>query len=340
MTGTMMEAEAASAPDVVARQLALNGEVMQAIAQSVEAVPAPAFVSCARGSSDHAATYLKFLLETQAGYLVASLPPSVVSLYGALPRIGNGVCVALSQSGRSTDLLSAVEAMRRDGVRVVALVNDEESPLAALADFAVPLHAGAERSVAATKSYIGSLFAGLHLASALVPDRLSPGLLADMPRLLREAWALDWSALVEALVDARGLYVIGRGPGLAIAAEAALKFKETCGLHAEAFSAAEVRHGPMALFDPAFPLLVFRQEDEAAASIDTLVDLALAQGCRVFVTGGAAPGATCLGTIEAPAIVQPLLQIQSFYKAVNALALRRGMNPDNPPLLRKVTVTV
>lgn len=340
MSRTLMWLEAASASKVVAEQLAQNGGVLAAIAAALAETPAPAVVTCARGSSDHAAGYLKFLLETRAGTLVASLPPSVASIYETLPRIGDGVCVAISQSGRSTDLLSTVEAMQRDKVRVIAMVNDADSPLAAMADFVVPLHAGVERSVAATKSYIATLFAGLHLTSVLAPATLPSSLLAALPQQLDQAWALDWTPLIDALADARGLYVIGRGAGLAVAAEAALKFKETCALHAEAFSAAEVRHGPMALFDADLPLLVFRQDDAAADSIDALVDIAVGQGCRVFVTGRARAGATALPVIDAPAIVQPLLQIQSFYRAANDLALRRGLDPDNPPLLRKVTVTV
>ncbi|PKP92955.1 MAG: iron dicitrate transport regulator FecR [Alphaproteobacteria bacterium HGW-Alphaproteobacteria-16] len=335
-----MWAEAASASDAVRRQLNENGDVMAAIASSIAATPPSACVTIARGSSDHAASFLKFLLETQAGILTASLPPSVASIYSTAPRLRDGLCVAISQSGRSTDLLTAVEAVAAQGARTVAMVNDADSPLAALAQFAVPLHAGTERSVAATKSYIASLFACLHLVSELIPGRVPASWLHDLGDQLDMAWQCDWSALTDGLVDARGLYVIGRGPGYAAAAEAALKFKETCALHAEAYSAAEVRHGPMALLDPEMPVLIFRQEDEAAGSIDELAAFAVEQGCRVFVAGSAPAGAIRLDTINAPSIVQPLLQIQSFYKAVNALALRRGRDPDRPPLLRKVTVTV
>jgi glucosamine--fructose-6-phosphate aminotransferase (isomerizing) len=340
MERTLMWSEAATSGDVVRRQLASNTAVLAGLAASLAQTPAPAVVTCARGSSDHAAAFLKFVLETRAGILVASLPPSVVSIYDSLPRIGDGMGVVISQSGRSTDLLRTAEAMRAEGVRVVAMVNDTDSPLAALADFTLPLCAGPEHSVAATKSYIAALFAALQLGSVLAADRVASAVLDAVPQQLEAAWGLDWTPLVDALVDARGLYVIGRGGGLAVAAEAALKLKETCGLHAEAFSAAEVRHGPMALFDASLPVLVFRQEDEAAASIDALVDIATAEGCRVFVAGMARAGATPLPVVDAPAIVQPLLQIQSFYRAAEALARRRGLDPDRPPLLRKVTVTL
>ncbi|QKS01119.1 SIS domain-containing protein [Sphingomonas sp. CL5.1] len=136
--------------------------------------------------------------------------------------------------------------------------------------------------------------------------------------------------LAEALADAWPVRHRARC-GLSIAAEAALKLKETCALHAEAFNAAEVRHGPMALFDLDFPLLVFRQEDEAADSIEVPVELSLVQGYRVFVTGGLVTGAVRLETVDVVPVVQLLLEIRSFCGAVNAVALRRGMDPDIRP---------
>jgi glucosamine--fructose-6-phosphate aminotransferase (isomerizing) len=203
-----------------------------------------------------------------------------------------------------------------------------------------PLQAGAERSVAATKSYIATLAASLDLVAAWSGDAALSAALDDAPALLGKSWALNWTPLVDGLADARGLYVIGRGLGLGIAQEAALKFKETCGLHAEAFSAAEVRHGPMALIGPDFPLLVFRQADKTGVGVDALVAAALAQGGTVYCAGAALPGAITLPTIAASAAIQPMLQIQSFYRAVNALSVARGFDPDSPPNLRKVTETV
>jgi glucosamine--fructose-6-phosphate aminotransferase (isomerizing) len=157
---------------------------------------------------------------------------------------------------------------------------------------------------------------------------------------LERAWQADWSSLTERLRDVGGLYVVGRGLGLGIAQEAALKFKETCGLHAEAFSAAEIRHGPMALVKPGFPLVVFRQADETGASVDELVAEIVGRGGEVFVAGPATPGAVELPSEPAHPAIQPMLQIQSFYRAVNALSLARGLDPDSPPHLTKVTETV
>jgi glucosamine--fructose-6-phosphate aminotransferase (isomerizing) len=204
----------------------------------------------------------------------------------------------------------------------------------------LPLHAGPETSVAATKSYIAALAAIADLVAAWAGDDELAAALTALPDLLDRAWQADWSPLVEELADAKGLYVIGRGIGLGIAQEAALKFKETCGLHAEAFSAAEVRHGPMALVGPDFPLLVFRQSDETEAGVDALIAETLARGAPVLVAGEGPAGAIPLPSVAAHPAIEPILQIQSFYRAANALSLRRGLDPDRPPHLRKVTETV
>jgi glutamine---fructose-6-phosphate transaminase (isomerizing) len=161
--------------------------------------------------------------------------------------------------------------------------------------------------------------------------------LQALPDALAEAWRADWSSLTDGLEDVRNLFVLGRGLGLAPAQEAALKFKETCGLHAEAYSSAEVRHGPMALVGPGFPVLAFAQPDETEAGTLAMADEFRARGAKVWVAteGGDLP------LVRAPhPACAPLLTIQSFYRAINALALRRGHNPDLPPHLNKVTETV
>jgi len=298
------------------------------------------YITCARGSSDHAASFFRYVAETRLNTITSSLPPSVNSVYGAAPPIGNGICVMISQSGRSPDLLAVAERYRADGSRILAIVNDEASPLAQIADFVVPMSAGKETSVAATKSYIATLFAILQIAGCYNGSGIGAAQLHQVPALLEDAWEQDWSILTEALMPVDRLYTIGRGPGLAIASEAALKFKETCMLHAEAFSAAEVQHGPMALLPNGLPLLIFRQNDASTQSLDDFSKIAVDQGNRVFVAGGDGKFGTALPCPDAPAIITPLLQIQSFYRAVNDLSLARGLDPDSPPMLQKVTETV
>ncbi|WP_375391329.1 SIS domain-containing protein [uncultured Sphingomonas sp.] len=337
---TLMFAEAAEAADVIARQLTANRDAVAAIGARLRRDPPPVVVTCARGSSDHAATYLKHLVEARAGVLVASASPSIASVYHQAPIARAMLAIGLSQSGASPDLLATLRAAAQVGARTLALVNVEDSPLARLADAVLPLHAGAERSVAATKSFLATMTAAAALVAAWTQDAVLAAALDALPDGLRAAWASDWSPLVEALADARGLYVIGRGPGFGAAQEIALKLKETCGLHAEAFSAAEVRHGPMALIGPGFPLLVIRQEDEAAPATDALVEDMVAQGAPVLVAGRPARGATALPLPPADPRTAPILAVQAFYRAADALSLRRGHDPDRPPLLRKVTETV
>lgn len=332
--------EAAQAPDVVAQQHARNASVVAALAADLRSNPPPFVVTCARGSSDHAATYAKYLFETELGVVTASASPSVSSVYRSQLRLRDALFIAISQSGRSPDLLYTTQAAKLSGARVVALVNVEDSPLASLADVVLPLCAGAERSVAATKSYLATLAAVLQLTAHWKADARMCKDLSGLPTAIQQAWQNDWSGLVAGLVDAHDLYVIGRGPGLAAAQEAALKFKETCGLHAEAFSSAEVKHGPMALVGPQLPVLCFNQADASQAGTIAMAEEFRARDGRVWLTSDHPHQRDDLPLADAAhPLWSPLLGIQSFYRAVNALALRRGHNPDLPPHLNKVTET-
>ncbi|MFD1610817.1 SIS domain-containing protein [Sphingomonas tabacisoli] len=332
--------EAAEAPQAVARLLSANAVQADSLGAALRDAPPDVVLTCARGSSDHAATFAKYLIETRIGIPVASAAPSTASVYGVEPKLSRALCLAISQSGASPDLLALVDAAAGAGATVAALVNAAGSPLAASADWLLPLHAGPETSVAATKSYIASLTALLQLVAAWSGSAELKRDLVVLPSLLASSWHCDWTALVDGLQDVRGLYVLGRGLGLGVAQEAALKFKETCGLHAEAFSTAEVRHGPMALVGRDFPLLIFRQPDEAAEGIDTLAADCAARGAPVFLVGGHVPGAVCLPHVESSAAIAPILQIQSFYAAAARLSVARGFDPDRPPHLNKVTETI
>ncbi|WP_298577483.1 SIS domain-containing protein [uncultured Luteimonas sp.] len=337
--GTWMFREAAQAADVVAAQFAANQDPLAALAEELRRRP-PAFVAtCARGSSDHAATFGKALIETRLGLVTASVSPSVGSVYGVRQRLGDALFIAISQSGRSPDLLRNTQAAREAGARVVALVNAADSPLAALADVVVPLHAGPERSVAATKSYLASLSALLQLVAAWDEDPALATALPALPTGLRAAWDCDWSPAREGLQQARNLFVLGRGPGLAAAQELALKFKETCGLHAEAYSSAEVKHGPMALVGAGFPVLMLAQPDDTGPGTRALAGELRARGASVWLAD-TGEGADLPVPVAPHPACAPLLQVQAFYRMANALSLARGFDPDTPPHLNKITETV
>jgi glucosamine--fructose-6-phosphate aminotransferase (isomerizing) len=325
---------------VVRTQLSANREAIGDLGRKLRHYAPRAVVTCARGSSDHAATYARYLIETRTGLLASSAAPSVSSLYAARADLRSVLFVAISQSGASPDLLAAVQAAKTAGALVVALVNEEDSPLAHAASHTIPLRAGTESGIAATKSYIASLSAIVQLVGCWTGDDELLGALEAAPDLLERAWQVDWSAAIGPLQASSNMFVVGRGLGLGIAQEAALKLKETCGLHAEAFSSAELRHGPVALVGSGFPVLAFSQGDETRPDVESLARELAAVGARVLLAGSSVPGAIELQVVRAHPAVEPLLLIQAFYRFVNALAGARGRDPDRPPHLRKVTETV
>ncbi|HEX9853409.1 MAG TPA: SIS domain-containing protein, partial [Woeseiaceae bacterium] len=222
----MMFDEASQAADVVAAQLTRNAAAVRRIGALLRRIK-PAFVAtCARGSSDHSATYAKYLIESRTGILTASLAPSIHSVYKKPLHFDGGLCLVISQSGASPDLLAVAHAAKQCGAHVLAILNMADSPLAAVADDVIEIHAGREQSVAATKSFIGSLSALLQLVAAWQQDDELTAALTATPDLLRKAWDADWCAALEPIAAARNVFVLGRGVGLGIAQEAALKLKE------------------------------------------------------------------------------------------------------------------
>jgi glutamine---fructose-6-phosphate transaminase (isomerizing) len=332
---TMMFAEAAQASDVAARQIAGNTGLIKELAERLRNINPQIIFTCARGSSDHAATFAKYLFETRLRIPTISQAPSISSIYGGnLLHMKNQPFIIVSQSGKSPDLLLSAEAAKKAGALVIAFVNDEASPLAGIAEIVVPLCAGPEKSVAATKSYIAALTAFAHLASEWSGDAELQTAVQHLPQTLRSAWQADWSGGVDALENASSMFVLGRGLTLGIAQEAALKFKETCGIHAEAFSIAEVAHGPMALVKQDFPLLIFPPFDKAAAGLDSIIAQFKSRGANIVTAGETLPIDKGLHPVTAP-----IAMVQSFYAMVNALSVQRGYDPDHPPMLNKVTET-
>lgn len=336
---TLMYHEAAEAPEVVRRQRTRNAAVTRDLGERLRNLAPRALVTLARGSSDHAATFARYAIERRIRVLTSSLSPSIASIYDSTPDLDGMAVLAISQSGRSPDLLSAAEQARANGAFLIALVNDEDSPLAALADVTIPLTARPERSVAASKSFIASLAAVLDLLAEWSSDPAIKLALSGLPDKLEQAWALDWSEAIDVLAPASSMFVAGRGPGLAIAQEAALKLKESCGLHAEGLSGAEIRHGPMALVRHGLPILLFAQGDQSIQSMAELARDMSARGASVMSAGiSDAPGIR-LPVVESDPLIAPVLQVASFYRLASALALARGLDPDRPPHLAKVTET-
>ena len=336
---TTMFREAAEAPDRVRDQLRRNADTLETLAEQLRLNSPRAFVTIGRGSSDHAATYARALVETRLGILSSSLPPSTFSVFNAPLSLANTLCLVISQSGRSPDLLAAARAARDSGAIVVALVNDPESPLAELASILLPQGAGPEKSAAATKSFITSLSAIAQLVAFWSVDGSLQTALGELPAALARAWDEDWSRCRDMLRDADHLYTVGRGPNLAVAQEAAHKLKETALIHAEPFSSAEVLHGPNELVSDGFPVLLFRSDDAGDDSVREAARKLEAQSAVVMFAGGSDPGSLPVPQAPHPALT-PILQIQAFYRMANELAVARGRNPDRPRHVQKVTHTL
>ncbi len=335
-----MLTEAREAPAAIARQLAHDVQTYAELGAWLRDHAPTSLLTVARGSSDHAAHYMAYLVMARLGRLVTSLPMSLVTLYQSRIECRGLAAFAFSQSGQSPDLVEPTRYFREGGAATVALVNEAHSPLAESAQWLLPLHAGPEQSVAATKSFIAQLTAGARLAAVWQDDGALRAALHGLPDMLQQAAQADWSAAVQPLVQADGLFVIGRGLGLPIAQEAALKFKETCGLQAEAFSGAEVQHGPMALIGEGFPLLVLAPRGPAQAGLLQLADTLRERGAAVLLAAPqGTPGAQLPIVETASEDLDPISAIQSFYPMVEALARARGFDPDRPPYLNKVTRT-
>ncbi|MBX3577591.1 MAG: SIS domain-containing protein [Rhizobiaceae bacterium] len=336
-----MRREVEEIPEAAARFLDGSGAVLRDAGAAIRRHDPKFVVTVARGSSDHAASFVKYAVELTAKLAVASVGPSIASIYGARLRLAPACCLAISQSGKSPDIVAMVEEARQGGALTIALTNTAGSPLAGAAHHAIDIMAGQEESVAATKSFVNSAIAGLALMAHATEDELLLAALAALPRHLAEAIDADWSGLAAALDGARSLFTLGRGPSSALANEAALKFKETCGMHAEAFSAAEVMHGPLALVGPGFPILALATRDRSEPSIADGADALAAKGATVFITSDRARDAIRLPfAATGHPLTDPLPLIVSFYAFVEAFARRRGLDPDAPPNLRKVTETV
>jgi glutamine---fructose-6-phosphate transaminase (isomerizing) len=338
-----MAAELREAPGAVAGQSASLATPLQDLTARLNARPPRLVVTCARGSSAHAATFAKHLIELDLGIPVAAAAPNIATVYGQRLRLDGQLFLAISQSGRSDDLVETATMARRAGALTAVLVNATDSPLAAACDIVLPIGAGPELSVAATKSFVATLAALLRFVASWADDDQLPTALDRLPERLAKATELDWSAALDALTAADSLVTIGRGPTLAIAREAALKLKEIANLHAEAFSGAEFLHGPVALVSTRYPILLFMPTDAAAQGLGRLATDLAGKGAAVLATGPPIHGGAATRSLPALAADHPesdaVCLIQSFYAMMVRLAERLGIDADRPRHLQKVTRT-
>jgi glutamine---fructose-6-phosphate transaminase (isomerizing) len=331
-----MSAEIAEIPPAAERLLRAQSAI-DAIAARIAASDPSFVVFCGRGSSGHVGVYLRYLFENRLGLLVSAAAPSVVTAYKSRPAMQNVLFIVISQSGRSPDLIAATQAARSLGALTLAIVNDPNSPAASASELVLPIEAGPERAVAATKSVVSSMIAGAQLVAALTRDDELSGALKRMPARLAKAHDCDWSEWSETLLPAPAAFVAARGYGFGAVREIALKLTETLRVPALAYSAAELRHGPRAAITAATPVLLLRQNDETGSTVDELARDLRASGETVFTAGG---GGTLAWIGDDHPICDPVTMLLPAYRAIEAAARRGGLDPDNPPHLSKITRTL
>lgn len=339
-TRSLMRDEIEQIPAIVDQLMRDKNHCIEHAAEDLRALSPRLLLTVARGSSDHAAHFLKYAAELLLGIPVASIGPSIASVYGGKLAASGAACLAISQSGRSPDILALADMLKRNHAKIFALVNDPSSPLAGLADRSIDVLAGPERSVPATKSFVASVVCGLSLLGQSAGDERLIKALRQLPEQLSRAINSDWSALSHAMMSGGPVFVLGRGPGLAIAGEAALKLKETCGLHAEAYSTAEVRHGPVEVVNSRFTTLCLLVDDQAAKGVTECAELMGKLGAASFVAGAASPDSRLNIVPTLHPITDFISLIVSFYSMAETLARDLGRNPDEPIALRKITETV
>ena len=332
-------AEIAEAPEAVRRQSQHLMAPLRMLVERCRRTPPRVVVTCARGSSAHAATFGKHLIERYLGIPVAPAAPNIVSVYRQRLRLEGQLFIGISQSGRSDDLIEFTTMARAEGALTACIVNDLNSPLADVSEIVLPMNAGPELSIAATKTFVTTLAALLRLTALWANDDALSRALERLPDRLAAAGKIDWGSALSVLSSASNLVTIGRGPTLAIAREAALKLKEVCDLQAEPFSSAEFQHGPMALVTAHYPVLLFVSTDEAGASLRELAAELRQKHAVLLMPDMQADHGQRSGLVPDHPDADAVCLIQGFYEFAVRLAERRGVGDEHPRHLQKVTRT-
>jgi glucosamine--fructose-6-phosphate aminotransferase (isomerizing) len=345
---TLMAAEIDEIPDRVERLLQDGEEAVAAAAAAVRAARPAWATIVGRGTSDHAGIHARYLLEGRCGLPTGMAAPSVGTVYRSSLAWTGGLVIAVSQSGQGPDVIDVVERARAGGALTIAVSNEPSSPLALAAEHVLACHAGPERSVAATKTYVTQLVALMDLVDRLDGDRDRPDLrrLPDLLRRVREVagpW-INGSGIVEEFAAADRALIVSRGYDLATALEISLKLKETTGIFADGYSVADLEHGPVALATAEVPLLAFRPDGRMGSRVDASLERARRTGSRPWIIGGSeATGSDAARTLALPFVVPeafgpPLFAIPGLLLAEET-ARARGLDPDRPAGLTKVTRT-
>ena len=334
---TAMAREIREIPTTAERLLAERNSIITVANRIRQADPRVVVIS-GRGSSANAGTLLRYLFEARAGLLVSTSAPSVMTTYGQSIDMRNAVFIVISQSGRSPDLVMGAQSARRNGALTIAIVNDLSSPLALACELPLPMGAGLERSVAATKSVVLSMVTSVQLVASLTSDDELNEKIKRLPQRFSDALACDWSQWSSSLAAARAAFVVGRGFGLGPAREIGLKVTETMRLPTLSYSAAEVMHGPLACASAEIPFLVLRQNDGSSAMVDALIAELRVRKLNVFSAGDPTGVLPWIGNDDP--ICDAITMLLPAYATIEQAARARGFDPDNPPNLSKITETM
>ena len=343
MSGTIMAAEVREQPEVLDRILREGWPGIQQVAAAVRE-RAPRFVLfVARGTSDHAALYAKYLVETRLALPAGSASPSTMTVYDARPVMRDVLVVAVSQSGASPDLVEPLARARAGGAITVAVTNAPGSPLATAAEFHLDVLAGPERAVAATKTYTAQLLTLFLFVEALAGGDLAAA--AGLPERARAVLAREEEVarLAVRYRFAEQIVVTARGYNYPTALEAALKLMETSYLVCHAFSGADLLHGPLAMIDRGFPVIAVAPAGKGGAALQPVLERLRERGADTLVVGD--PALAPLGTVNlalddlGPEALTPVLAIMPMQQLAWYLARERGTDPDQPRGLQKVTET-
>jgi glucosamine--fructose-6-phosphate aminotransferase (isomerizing) len=331
----------------VEKQIKEYPSIFKALRNIIEKRNIEYIVTVGRGSSDNVCLYGKYLFETLLGLTTASATPSVISLYNSRLNLSKALVIGVSQSGQSSDVCQYMEYARKNAALTIAFLNNVDSPLGKIAEIVIPVFAGLEKAVAATKSFISSATAFAYLIFTLKNNKTLLEAFFALPELLHDVSEKNVNEnFINDFKTVEDVLVLGRGYGLFVAYEAALKLKETCLIHSEGYSAAEVLHGPIAISKPAFPFIIMCQNDE---SLQTVIDVAMKikkvrSKCYVispenYNLNDIADNLVLLNRSIHP-ILDPLSIIQYFYLLSSNIAILKGLNPDKPEHIFKVTDTL
>lgn len=331
-TDTIMEREAREAPTRIQQQLSSNKDIAVKLGEKLRALNPNFVFMVGRGSSDHAGVFGKYLIEVETGTPVVAAAPSVKSVYGSQVDLAGSAVIVISQSGSSPDILSQAEMAKEQGALCIALVNVEDSPLAQLADVVLPLNVGEEKAVAATKSYLATLSALLQLVAHWKNDQALIAQVEELPNALSQTVSEAVQLPADYFSGIEHLVVMGRGFGYALSREVALKLKEVCGIQAESFSSAEFLHGPVTLVEGGLKIISLDISDESEPSHQAQVNEVVSRGANLIRLKQV--------NDNLPNRIAPLTLLQRFYIDIANVAVSRGVDPDAPAGLNKVTKTL